>query len=95
MSNVEVITTCPLGSTCEEVKDSAIHRCMWYQKFVGKDAQGKDHDDWGCAIVWGNILQLETSSTNRAVAASLQTLNNSQGQRQKVALIAMKDNKDA
>ncbi len=95
MGELEVVMTCPLGSKCEEIKDNKIHRCMWYQKFVGTDAQGKDHDEWGCAIVWGNIIQLETASTNRSVATSIQFLNSAQGKRQKEAIDAIKENDNA
>lgn len=28
--SIETKTFCPLGKTCEEVRDGAIHRCNWY-----------------------------------------------------------------
>ena len=34
---IEVEFFCPLGSTCEEVKDGVIKRCAWYTKMVGLD----------------------------------------------------------
>lgn len=83
---LEIVTTCPLGSNCEEVKDGKIHRCSWYTRMQGKDATGKDHDSWKCAIAWQPILQVEVAGTNRNVAASVQSLRNEQTKRQDIAI---------
>jgi len=77
MSEIKIVTTCPLGSVCEEVKDGAIHRCAWYQKLVGKDPQtGEEHDEWGCAIAWLPLLSVERSRTNTGQTAALESFRN-------------------
>lgn len=90
---VDVVITCPLGSTCEEVKDGAIHRCAWHTKMKGTDASGEEHDEWGCAISWMPILQTEVASTNRGVAASVQSFRNENTKRQDIAIGALNDAK--
>lgn len=56
---MEVHVSCPLGAKCEEIKDNKIHRCAWYQKLVGTDAQGNDRDEHACAMAWMPILMVE------------------------------------
>jgi hypothetical protein len=74
---LEVESTCPLGSTCEEVKDNKIYRCAWYTKMVGLDPNtGKEVDDWACAMSWMPMLQVEMSSTNRGQTAALESFRN-------------------
>ena len=54
---LKTVMTCPLGSKCEEIKDNAIHRCMWYIKLAGMDpTTGKEVDEHGCAMSWMPIL---------------------------------------
>jgi hypothetical protein len=74
---VEIEHTCPLGSTCEEVKDGKIHRCAWYTKLVGKDPQSeKEIDNWGCAMSWMPTLMVEMSQTNRGQTGALESFRN-------------------
>jgi hypothetical protein len=74
---LEIEYTCPLGSTCEEVKDNKIYRCSWYTKMVGLDPNtGKEVDDWACAMSWMPMLQVEMSSTNRGQTAALESFRN-------------------
>ena len=74
---LEVVFTCPLGSECEEIKDNKIHRCMWYTKIVGLDANTGEHvDDWSCAISYMPMLQVEMSNTNRSQSAALESFRN-------------------
>lgn len=86
---MEIKVTCPLGSECEKAKDGYIERCAWYVEMQGKDATGKDHDEWRCALAWLPILQVEVAGTNRQVAASVQSMRNEQTKRQDIALQAM------
>ena len=75
--DVEVVFTCPLGSECEEIKDNKIHRCMWYTKIAGTDANtGEIVDDWSCAISWMPTLQIEMANTNRSQSAALESFRN-------------------
>jgi hypothetical protein len=74
---IEVEFFCPLGSTCEEVKDGVIKRCAWYTKMVGLDPNtGKEVDDWACAMAWMPMLQVEMSKTNRGQTEALESLRN-------------------
>ena len=75
--SIEVEITCPLGSTCEEVKDGKIHRCAWYTCVVGTDPNtGKGVDEWKCAMAWMPLLQIEMSHTNRGQTAALESFRN-------------------
>jgi len=84
--DIEEVVTCPLGSICVEVKDNKVHRCAWHTKMVGKDQSGQDHDEWNCAIAWQPILIVEASSTNRGMAAAIESLRNETVKRQDQAI---------
>ena len=74
---VKVEYTCPLGSTCEEVKDGKIMRCAWYTKVMGKDPQStEDIENWACAISWMPTMMVEMSQTNRGQTAALESFRN-------------------
>jgi hypothetical protein len=74
---MEIKTTCPLGSQCEEIKDNQMHRCAWYTKLVGKNPNtGEDVDDWSCAIAFMPMLQIEMANTNRGQTAALESFRN-------------------
>ena len=75
--SLKIETTCPLGSTCEEVKDGKIHRCAWYTKIVGKNPQSDEQiEDWACAMAWLPMLQVEMSQTNRGQTHALESFRN-------------------
>lgn len=68
---------CPLGATCEEIKDGVIKKCMWHVKLVGKDPQtGEDMDQWGCAMAWTPLLLVENSRQQRSTAAAVESFRN-------------------
>ena len=73
---------CPLGHKCEEVKtndegEQILYRCNWYVNIRGKNPQGEETlDQWGCAIAWMPILQIEGSQMTREATASIQSLRN-------------------
>ena len=93
--SLEIETTCPLGSTCEEVKDGKIHRCAWYTKIVGKNPQSEEHiDEWKCAIAWLPMLQVEMSQTNRGQTHALESFRNEtvKGQRIFNTLVEKRNN---
>lgn len=83
---MEVCITCPLGSECETIIDNKLHRCAWYTKLKGKDAQGEERDEWACAIAWQPILLLEIAGKVRQTNASIQTMTASEDKNQKQAL---------
>ena len=93
--DIKEVITCPLGSTCAEIKDGKIHRCAWHVKMKGTDQSGDEHDEWGCAIAWQPILMVEMSSTSRGVSSSVDSLRNETTMRQDAALILAKGNYDA
>lgn len=75
--SLKVILTCPLGSTCEEIKDGAIHRCNWYINMRGENPQtGEKTDEWGCAIPWQNIQMVELCRTNHSLGAAIESFRN-------------------
>jgi len=88
---MEVVTTCPLKSKCEEVKRNKLYRCAWYVSVAGVDAQGKDTNESKCAIAWNPILQLEIATTNRGVAQSVQSFRNTNDTNQKAAIHALNE----
>ena len=93
--SLEVELTCPLGSTCEEIKDGKIHRCRWYTKVIGKNPQSEEQiEDWNCAIAWLPILQVETSQTNRGQTSALESFRNEtiKGQKTFNALVQQRNN---
>ena len=93
--SLEVELTCPLGSTCEEVKDDKIHRCRWYTKVIGKNPQSEEQiEEWNCAIAWLPILQVETSQTNRGQTSALESFRNEtvKGQKTFNTLVQQRNN---
>ena len=93
--SLEVELTCPLGSTCEEVKDGKIHRCRWYTKVIGKNPQSEEQiEEWNCAIAWLPILQVETSQTNRGQTSALESFRNEtiKGQKTFNTLVQQRNN---
>lgn len=88
---IETVLTCPLGHTCETVKDNKIHRCMWYTQIAGMNPQtGEPTNEWKCAITWLPILSVEMSMTNRGQTAAIESFRNEtvQGQQQFTNLVA-------
>ena len=74
---LKTVVTCPLGSKCEEVKDGAIHRCVWYIQMAGTDpVTGKDVDQRNCAMAWMPILLVENSAQQRKTAAAVESFRN-------------------
>ena len=74
--------SCPLGSTCEEVKDGAdgkpvIVRCSWYTKLEGKNPQSEEEiEDWACSMSWMPMMMVEMTQTNRGQTAALESFRN-------------------
>ena len=83
---MKINLTCPLGSTCETAKEGYIERCMWYTKLTGVGPDGKDRDEWSCAITWMPLLQIEMANTNRGQTAALESMRDENIKRQDVAL---------
>lgn len=86
---IDTVITCPLGHTCEEVKDGKIHRCAWYIQMAGTDQNNQLVNENRCAIAWQPILMVEMSSTNRGQTQAIESLRNETVRRQDAALAAM------
>ena len=74
---IDTIITCPLGSTCEEIKDNKVHRCAWYTQLAGKHPQSNEEiNEWKCSLAWMPILLVENAGTNRGQTAALESFRN-------------------
>lgn len=75
---IEIVMTCPLGSSCEEIKNGAIHRCRWYKCLAGQDPQTGEtlSDVWDCSLAWLPLLLVENANTGRSVAAATESFRN-------------------
>ena len=51
--------------------------CEWFIQVRGKNPNtGQDIDNWGCAIAWMPVMQIETSQQMRQAGASIDSLRN-------------------
>jgi hypothetical protein len=74
---IKTVLTCPLGSSCEEIKDGAIHRCAWYTKLAGTNPNtGEQTDEQGCAMAWLPMLLIENSMQQRSTSAAVESFRN-------------------
>ena len=74
---LKTVLTCPLGAKCEEIKDGAIHRCVWFQTFAGTNpTTGEQVDEKGCAMAWLPILMIENSKQQRSTSAAVESFRN-------------------
>jgi hypothetical protein len=74
---LKTVLTCPLGAKCEEIKDNAIHRCVWYQTFAGTNpSTGEQVDEKGCAMAWLPILMIENSKQQLSTGAAVESFRN-------------------
>ena len=80
---IPVEISCPLGSTCEEIKEGAngkpvIARCAWYTCLSGKDPQSESEikEEWACALSWMPLLMVEVAQSNRGQTAALESFRN-------------------
>lgn len=75
--SIEVVTSCPLGSKCEEIKDGKIHRCAWFTQLAGTNPQtGEQLNERGCAMAWLPVLLVENSQQQRATGAAVESFRN-------------------
>lgn len=53
------------------------HDCVQYILIQGKNPQtGADVNEWGCAIAWMPILQIESSQQMRQAGAAVESFRN-------------------
>ncbi len=75
--DIKTILTCPLGAKCEEIKDAAIHRCVWYTKLAGTNPNtGEVMDEYGCAMTWIPVLLIENSMQQRSTSSAVESFRN-------------------
>jgi len=83
----EVRLTCPLGAQCEEIRDGAIHRCVWFTQLQGTNPQTGDRvDERGCAMVWLPILLIENAQQARSTSAAVESFRNEMVEANQAAL---------
>jgi len=83
---MDEIGFCPFGSECVSIVDNKIHRCNLHTKMSGTDAEGKNHDEWRCALAWMPLLSLDQSRSSRGQTAAIESMRNEQTKRQDVAI---------
>ncbi len=53
------------------------HKCAWYTAVRGRDKNtGQEVDEWGCAIAFGPMLQINTASEARATSVEVNKQRN-------------------
>lgn len=70
---LEVKQNCPLDSfnPCRELE------CAWFMKISGKNPNdGKDIEEWGCAMSWLPILLVENAQQSRSTGAAVESFRN-------------------
>ena len=70
--NIETVTFCPFGKTCQEVKDNKIQRCAWFIELQ----QGEEKKESGCAVSWLPILLIENTHTSKGTSAAVESFRN-------------------
>jgi len=83
---LEVKQNCPLDSfnPCRQFE------CAWFMKIQGKNPNdGKDIEEWGCAVSWLPILLIENAQQNRQTGAAVESFRNEMVETNKQNIAAM------
>lgn len=66
------------GKFCPLIKKDCIGiQCSWFTQIRGTNPNtGQDIDEWGCAVTWMPILQIENSQQSRQAGAAVESLRN-------------------
>jgi hypothetical protein len=66
------------GHYCPLLKKDCIQtKCAWFIQLRGQNPQtGNDVDEWGCAVAWTPILQIETTQQSRQAGAAVESFRN-------------------
>ncbi len=66
------------GHYCPLLKKNCIQtKCAWFIQLRGQHPQtGNDIDEWGCAVAWTPILQIETAQQSRQAGAAVESFRN-------------------
>lgn len=87
---LKTIYSCPLGSKCKEIKDNAIHQCLWLTSItqVNKVTQETEAKEM-CSIAWMPVLTIEVAGTNLGQTDAICSLRDQTIARQDMAIAAM------
>jgi len=83
---LEVKQNCPLDSfnPCRQFE------CAWFMKIQGKNPNdGKDIEEWGCAMSWLPILLIENAQQSRSTGAAVESFRNEMVETNKKNIAAM------
>ena len=78
---IETVLFCPLGQTCEEIKDGKIYRCRWYLAMSKGDDKGNriPNSDWSeCAISLQSLHLTEMKKGQRGIQKAVESRANEQ-----------------
>lgn len=66
------------GDFCPLIKKKCIGlKCSWYTQVRGMNPNtGEEVDEWGCAVTWIPMLQIETSQQARQAGAAVESFRN-------------------
>ena len=66
------------GDFCPLIKKKCVGlKCSWYTQVRGMNPNtGEMVDNWGCAITWLPMLQIETSQQARQAGAAVESFRN-------------------
>ncbi len=66
------------GKFCPLIKKDCVGlKCSWYIEVRGMNPNtGEQVDEWGCAISWIPMLQIETSQQARQAGAAVESFRN-------------------
>jgi hypothetical protein len=93
--SIETVYSCPLGAKCKEVKDGAIHQCLWLVSLTETNKVTLEtRVDESCAIASLPALLIEIAGTNLGQTDALCSMRDETLQRQDLAIAAMVEYKD-
>lgn len=78
---METVATCPLGHTCEEVRDGKVYRCRWFVKMgiveekTGQMKPDTEYDD--CAIPLQGVHLTELKKRSLGIQSAVEKRMNS------------------
>ncbi len=87
---IESVLTCPLGHTCETIREGKIHRCAWLIELQGHNPNtGEDKPERGCAMRWLPVLLVETAGAARGTSAAVESFRNEMVEGNRMTLAAL------
>ena len=76
---------CPARSALRD-RPCIEHRCQWFIQIQGRNPQsGENTNEFGCAIGWLPMLQIETANQSRQAGAAIESFRNETLRRQEAS----------